>query len=68
MELYKNSKIKTIFVLFYHLNQDFILHIHAHFKNLKKNEIIATTEHGIEVISIIAKNNIYGTQFHPKKP
>tara|TARA_Y100000022_G_C13178367_1_gene342098 strand:- start:133 stop:765 length:633 start_codon:yes stop_codon:yes gene_type:complete len=38
-----------------------------HFKNLKKNEIIATTEHGIEIITIIAKNNIYGTQFHPEK-
>ncbi len=37
------------------------------FKILNKEELIATTSYGIEFPSIINKENIFGTQFHPEK-
>ena len=38
-----------------------------HFTKIKEEYVIATTEHGIEINALIAKENIYGTQFHPEK-
>ena len=32
-----------------------------------ESNIIATTEYGLEFCSIVQKDNIYGTQFHPEK-
>lgn len=32
-----------------------------------KKDILATTNYGTNFISMIQKNNIYGTQFHPEK-
>ncbi|MBU4311080.1 imidazole glycerol phosphate synthase subunit HisH [bacterium] len=32
-----------------------------------KSVITATTEYGLEFASIVSKDNIYGTQFHPEK-
>jgi len=29
--------------------------------------IAATTEHGVEVTAIVAKDNLFATQFHPEK-
>lgn len=37
------------------------------FKLENLDDLIATTKYGIEFPSIINKNNIYGTQFHPEK-
>lgn len=33
----------------------------------EKDLVVATAEYGVEIISGIRKNNIYGFQFHPKK-
>ena len=32
-----------------------------------KNVIAATTEHGCEFVSVVAKKNMFATQFHPEK-
>ena len=37
------------------------------FKIVNSDELIATTEYGIEFPSIINKYNVFGTQFHPEK-
>tara|TARA_B100000787_G_C16114753_1_gene259777 strand:- start:17 stop:637 length:621 start_codon:yes stop_codon:yes gene_type:complete len=37
------------------------------YKLINYNELIATTNYGIEFPSIINKQNIFGTQFHPEK-
>jgi len=29
--------------------------------------VVATTEYGIEIISVFEKDNIFGVQFHPEK-
>ena len=34
--------------------------------NNEKN-ILATTDYGVEFVSIFQKDNIYGVQFHPEK-
>lgn len=43
------------FVHSYHVNCD------------DKNDVMATSSYGYEFTSVINKNNIYGTQFHPEK-
>ena len=37
------------------------------FKIVNSDELIATTTYGIEFPSIVNKQNIFGTQFHPEK-
>ena len=47
---------------------DYFYFVHSYFFQEKnKNDIIATTNHGIEMASIISKDNIFGFQFHPEK-
>jgi imidazole glycerol-phosphate synthase subunit HisH len=41
---------------------------HSYYVNCSNSEdIIATTDYGIQFVSIIQRNNIFGTQFHPEK-
>ena len=41
---------------------------HSYFaKCLDTNDIAATTNYGVNFISAVQKNNIYGVQFHPEK-
>ena len=36
-------------------------------KNVEKGAIAATTNYGVEFVSAVEKNNIWGCQFHPEK-
>ena len=38
-----------------------------HFKATDEADILATADYGEEIVSIVAKDNIIGTQFHPEK-
>ena len=50
-----------------HTNDHFYF-VHSYeFKAYSKEEVIATTNHGKEIVSGIAKDNILGLQFHPEK-
>ncbi len=41
---------------------------HSYYPKTNDNGIIAaSTEYGVDFVSIIWKNNIYATQFHPEK-
>ena len=41
---------------------------HSYYVNcLNPEDIIATTDYGIQFVSIIQRQNIFGTQFHPEK-
>ena len=49
-------------------NEDNFYFVNSYsFKITNSNELIATTTYGIEFPSIINKQNIFGTQFHPEK-
>jgi len=42
--------------------------VHSFYLNCKKKEdILITTNYGIEFVSAIQKENIFGVQFHPEK-
>ena len=42
--------------------------VHSYYADLEeRNQIITTTQHGVEFPSIIKKENIYGIQCHPEK-
>jgi glutamine amidotransferase len=57
---HNNSKIKPIETDYYF--------VHSYYFDCKnKEDILAKTKYGINFPSIINKENIYGTQFHPEK-
>ncbi len=42
--------------------------VHSYFANCEeKKDILGTTNHSIDFVSSVKKNNIYGAQFHPEK-
>ena len=42
--------------------------MHSYFCNQAgKGNVIASTHHGVEFPSVVGKNSIVGTQFHPQK-
>ena len=50
-----------------HTNDHFYF-VHSYeFKARSKEEIVATTNHGKEIVAVIAKDNMLGLQFHPEK-
>ncbi len=63
IELKKNS------FLFSNIkNKSHMYFIHSYeFKTKHKDCIVATTEYGNSIIVSVAKQNIFGTQFHPEK-
>lgn len=42
--------------------------VHSYYMRCGNEEnIVATTKYGVDFVSIVAKDNIFGTQFHPEK-
>ena len=48
-------------------NQDFYFVHSYYFDCLNKDNVVGLTNYGINFPSIVAKENIYGVQFHPEK-
>ena len=49
-------------------NEDQFYFVHSYFFDIKhKNNIISSTNYGIDVPAIVNKDNIFGFQFHPEK-
>ena len=47
--------------------EDYFYFVHSYYASPAENVIVAETEYGIQFASVIAKKNIFGTQFHPEK-
>ncbi|MBR6821698.1 MAG: imidazole glycerol phosphate synthase subunit HisH [Clostridia bacterium] len=46
---------------------DFVYFVHSFMASDCDDSIIAVTEYGTEVTAAVAKDNVWGTQFHPEK-
>lgn len=46
---------------------DFVYFVHSFYASGCEESIIATTEYGAPLTGAVAKDNIYGCQFHPEK-
>ena len=61
---FKNGKSD----LFKYINDgDFVYFVHSYFATDCSENVIATSEYGIDVTASVQKDNIYGCQFHPEK-
>ena len=62
-------EFKKDFLLFSGIeNKSHMYFVHSYeFLTKEKNCIVATTNYGNPIIVAVAKNNIFGTQFHPEK-
>jgi len=48
--------------------QLYFYHLHSFYFNAKnRKDVVATTFYGVEMDTVIARENIYGVQFHPEK-
>lgn len=54
-------------LLKYTQNGDNVYFVHSYFAKKCQGSTIATTDYYIPVTAMVAKDNIYGTQFHPEK-
>ena len=53
---------------FSHLTDNNFYFVHSYFFNAKNAvDISATVEYGQELVAVVQKNNVLGTQFHPEK-
>lgn len=48
-------------------DEDFVYFVHSYFVKDCQSSLLATTEYGAELTAAVAKDNIYGCQFHPEK-
>lgn len=47
--------------------QDQFYYVHSFYATDCEPYLVATSEYGVSVPGIVAKDNVYGTQFHPEK-
>ena len=48
-------------------NGDCVYFVHSYYAETEKDALIATAEYGEELTAAVAKDNVYGCQFHPEK-
>ena len=54
--------------LFKYLSEgDFVYFVHSFYATKCENSVIAEAEYGAMLTAAVAKNNVYGCQFHPEK-
>ena len=46
---------------------DFVYFVHSYYVKNCDDSLLATTEYGAELTAAVAKDSIYGCQFHPEK-
>lgn len=46
---------------------DYVYFVHSYFVKNCEDSLLATTEYGPELTAAVAKDNIFGCQFHPEK-
>ena len=47
---------------------DFFYFVHSYYGSpADRNVVVAETEYGLNFASVVAKGNVWGTQFHPEK-
>ena len=48
--------------------KDYFYFVHSYYASpFEREVVVAETEYGVRFASVVAKKNIYGTQFHPEK-
>ncbi len=61
-------KDKPVSPLFRHIKEgDYVYFVHSYSGCNCSESVIATTEYGAELTAAVAKDNVYGCQFHPEK-
>ena len=48
-------------------DESWVYYVHSYYPDTQDDCIVATTDYGLEYACLIAKNNVYGSQFHPEK-
>lgn len=48
-------------------NGEHVYFVHSYHAKAENSDILATTDYGGDVVAMVAKDNIMGTQFHPEK-
>jgi len=46
---------------------DYVYYVHSYFAKTNEENIIATSDYGIDLTGAASRANVYGTQFHPEK-
>ena len=66
---WNNLSFKNFHPLFKDINtDDHFYFVHSYeFTACSDNQVLATTNHGKDIVAAIAKDNIVGLQFHPEK-
>lgn len=54
-------------ILKYINEDDYVYFVHSYYANSSNEELLAYTDYGKVIPSIVRKDNIYGIQFHPEK-
>ena len=54
-------------LLKYVKDQDQFYYVHSFYATDCEENLVASSDYGVEITGIVAKDNVYGTQFHPEK-
>lgn len=46
---------------------DFVYYVHSYYATGCAEDTVAVSDYGVSVTGVVARGNVYGTQFHPEK-
>jgi len=65
---WNSLQFKKVSPLFAHISDgDFVYFVHSYYADNCEDAVIATTEYGKELTAAVARDNVFGCQFHPEK-
>ena len=60
--------VKTPHALCAHAHEGYVYFVHSyHVQASRASDVLAVTDYGDEVVAIVGRDNVFGTQFHPEK-
>jgi len=49
------------------IDHEYTYFVHSYYAMSPKNQVVATVQHGVQVPSLVQRQNVIGMQFHPEK-
>lgn len=64
---WNQNQLRQKSTLFQSVDQQYTYFVHSYYAKCSPQFIVASVDYGVQVPSIVRRDNIYGMQFHPEK-
>ena len=64
---WNQNQLQQKSTLFQNVDQHYTYFVHSYYAQCPQQYVVASVDYGVQVPSIVQRDNVYGMQFHPEK-